>query len=315
MTMNDRAHALVDAFLADAALRRVAVAEVGRARVVDCGVAATGGLDAGLLLARVCLADLATVSLVPSPEPAGLAVQVTTDQPLAACLGSQYAGWQVQVGKYFAMASGPMRARYAHEAFYREMPHLADDADRAVGVLEARKLPSVEVVADLAGKLGLPPARLALLVAPTASLAGTVQVVARTLETALHKLHTLGFDLGTIVSGAGLAPLPPVAKDDLGAIGWTNDAVLYGGRATLWVRADDDALAAVGPRVPSLASPDYGEPFAAVFERAGRDFYKIDPHLFSPAQVVFHNLANGRTHVFGRLAPEVLARSFAGAAP
>jgi methenyltetrahydromethanopterin cyclohydrolase len=314
MTMNRRALARVDSFLTDAAMRRVAVHTIGGARVVDCGIATAGGLEAGVLLARVCLADLGSVSLVPSPlsELPSLAVQVTCDQPLLACLGSQYAGWQIQAGKFFAMGSGPMRAKYAHEDLYREFPDLTEPAEAVVGVLETRKLPTEEVIAHLADKLGLTAERLTLLVAPTASLAGTLQVVARTLETALHKLHTLHFDLRSIVSGTGLAPLPPVAKDDLTGIGWTNDAVLYGGQATLWVRTDDALLEQVGPQVPAIASRDYGAPFAEIFRQAGGDFYKIDPMLFSPAQVTFHNLTSGRTHTFGRLSVEVLRRSFGG---
>jgi methenyltetrahydromethanopterin cyclohydrolase len=64
--------------------------------------------------------------------------------------------------------------------------------------------------------------------------------------------------------------------------------------------------------VPSNASLAHGEPFAAIFERYHRDFYRIDPLLFSPAQVIFHNVATGRTHGFGRLEPEVLLKSFYG---
>jgi methenyltetrahydromethanopterin cyclohydrolase len=106
------------------------------------------------------------------------------------------------------------------------------------------------------------------------------------------------------------APLPPIAADDLAGIGRTNDAVLYGGQVTLWVRDNDARLAEIGPRVPSSASPDFGEPFAAIFERAGRDFYKIDPMLFSPAVVTLVNQSTGKSHHFGQLRPDVLARSF-----
>src|SRR4029453_5758603 len=113
------------------------------------------------------------------------------------------------------------------------------------------------------------------------SIAGTVQVVARTLETALHKMHAIGYEVRNVVSGIGSAPLPPVAADDLVGIGRTNDAVLYGGEVTLWVRDDDARLTEFGRKLPSSASSDFGEPFAAIFERYGRDFYKIDPLIFS----------------------------------
>ena len=158
----------------------------------------------------------------------------------------------------------------------------------------------------------MPSDRMILLAAPAASLAGTVQVVARSVETALHKLHSLKFDLSKIVSAYGTAPLPPVATKEIAAIGRANDAILYGGRVVIWVRSDDDSLVEIGPKVPSSGSPDYGEPFAAIFERYQRDFYKIDPLLFSPAQIVFHNLKTGRTHSFGTTEPNVLRRSFFG---
>jgi methenyltetrahydromethanopterin cyclohydrolase len=123
-------------------------------------------------------------------------------------------------------------------------------------------------------------------------------------------LHQLKFDVHQIVSGYGVAPLPPVAADEGKAIGWTNDAILYGGRVVLWVRADDEILDQVGPKVPSSASPDHGAPFAEIFQRYNGDFYKIDPLLFSPAVVEFRNLKTGRVRGFGRAEPDLLRRSF-----
>jgi methenyltetrahydromethanopterin cyclohydrolase len=312
LTLNDQAQQVADRLAADAARWRIAVQQTaGGARLLDCGVRAEGGLQAGLGLARACLADQADVALVPG-EIAGIpCVQVTlaTDQPVLACMACQYAGWQIAVGKFFAMGSGPMRAAYGKEELFEHIPG-REQASVAVGVLETRKLPDDAVVDYLCERLGLAANRLTLLVAPASSLAGTLQVVARSLETALHKLHELKFDLSQVVSGYGSAPLPPVAADELQAIGRTNDAILYGGRVVIWVRADDEQLAALGPKVPSSASPDHGAPFAAIFERYQRDFYKIDPMLFSPAQIVFHNLKTGRSHTFGRLEPDVLQRSW-----
>jgi methenyltetrahydromethanopterin cyclohydrolase len=308
-TLNERALLLADNLAARAADLRIAVQTTGDgARVLDCGVKADGGVGAGLGLARVCLAGLADVSLAPG-APYFPQIQVTTDHPVLACMASQYAGWQVSVGKFFAMGSGPMRAAYGKEPLFDHIPG-RETPSCAVGVLETRKVPTDEVAAYLAEKLKLAPDDLTLLAAPASSTAGTVQVVARALETALHKLHELKFDLGQVVSGYGAAPLPPVAADEMSAIGRTNDAILYGGRAVLWVRADDDQIAAVGPKVPSTASSDHGAPFAEVFAKADNDFYKIDPMLFSPAVIVFQNLRTGRAHVFGREEPAVLRKSW-----
>ncbi len=313
LTLNERALRLADKLAAAAEERHVAVHEIAGARVIDCGVHAPGGLHAGLALARVCLAGLADVTLGPGAvgDVACPVVQVTTDHPVLACMAAQYAGWQVSVGKFFAMGSGPMRAAHGKEALFDDIPG-RERPPVAVGVLETRKLPDEAVVRHVAERVGLPPTGVTLLAAPASSMAGTLQVVARSVETALHKLHELKFDLRRVTAGFGTAPLPPVADDEMQAIGRTNDAILYGGRVVLWVHADDAQVAEVGPRVPAGASPDHGEPFAAIFERYGRDFYKIDPMLFSPAQVVFHNLTTGRSHTFGRTAPDILRQSFFG---
>ena len=281
------------------------------ARVVDCGIETVGCLEAGRLLAEVCMSSLGEVMLVPGTTDVltGPAVQVTTHHPVAACMASQYAGWQIAAGKFFAMGSGPMRALAAKEPLFVKIGH-TEAAGVAVGVLETRAFPPDEVCRDIAKQCHVEPDSLTLLVAPTASLAGTVQIVARSVETALHKLFELGFDLTRVVEGYGIAPLPPVAQSDLAAIGRTNDAILYGGQVTLWVRGDDKSLQAIGPRVPSCASSDHGQPFAAIFERYGRDFYKIDPHLFSPAVVTLQNLDTGNSFRFGHVLPRVLHQSF-----
>ena len=226
-------------------------------------------------------------------------------------MAAQYAGWQISVGKFFAMGSGPMRAAYGKEDLFEHIPG-REQAPVAVGCLEGRKLPGDAVFDHLASALNLPRNKITLLTAPAASLAGNFQVVARSLETALHKLHELKFDLKQVVSGFGTAPLPPVAKDELSAIGRTNDAILYGGRVTLWMQCEDALIEEIGPRVPASASPDYGSPFADIFARYDNDFYKIDPLLFSPAEVVFCNLQSGRSFAFGRQRGEVLAQSFFG---
>jgi methenyltetrahydromethanopterin cyclohydrolase len=283
------------------------------ATLIDCGVQVEGGIRAGVQMARICMAGLGEVAIVPG-ETAGVPcpeIQVTTDRPVLACLACQYAGWRIQVGDFYAMGSGPMRALYAQEPLFNDISG-KESSKWAVGVLETKTLPDDPVVTYLRERLGLPAEQIILLAAPAASLAGTVQVVARSVETALHKLHALKFDLTTVVSAHGSAPLPPIAAKEIGAIGRANDAILYGGRVVIWVRCDDGAIMDIGPQVPSSASGDHGQPFAAIFERYERDFYKIDPLLFSPAQVVFQNLKTGKTHVFGQREPEVLRRSFYG---
>lgn len=308
-TLNLRASQVVSAILKRRGELRIDVQDIAGATVIDCGVFATGGIAAGLELAGVCLSGLGDVSLLPGDQQStGLPrVQVYSDQPVLACMASQYAGWQISAGKYFAMGSGPMRALYGKEKLFDDIPG-REQSPLAVGVLEG-KLPPPDAVTWIADRLQLLPSRLTLLVARTASIAGNIQVVARSLEMALHKLHELKFDLNQVVSGIGIAPLPPPAKDDLAAIGRTNDAVLYGGQAVVYVKSNDDLLAEIGPKVPSNSSTEYGSLFADLFAKY-QDFYKIDPLLFSPAEILFCNLATGRLHRFGKTAPEILEKSF-----
>ncbi|MFM8706510.1 MAG: methenyltetrahydromethanopterin cyclohydrolase [Planctomycetia bacterium] len=291
------------------------------ARIVDCGVKAVGSIEAGVLLARAAMAGLGTVAVEQpglgsaacahlGPDCEWPIVAVASDQPLAACLAAQYAGWKVSTAGYFAMASGPIRAAIGREDLFTEIG-MRERADDAVGLLETAKLPPDEVVMTLAADAGVPADRLVLLVARTASTAGTLQVIARSLETALHKLHDLHFDLRRIRRGTGRAPLAPVPKkDDLLAIGRTNDAILYGGHVVLEVTGDDDSLLEIGPRMVSRASADYGAPFCTLFERAGRDFYALDPALFAPALVDLVNVDTGRRHRFGGIAQTIVNGSF-----
>jgi methenyltetrahydromethanopterin cyclohydrolase len=310
--LNARAARLV-ATIADASdlwrVRRVPLEST--AHGWDFGNHVPGGLQAGLALAQICLADLADVRLIADPDVVGTGarIQVYTDHPRAACLRSQYAGWKIARGSYFAMGSGPMRAAAAVERLIQQEGR--EQADQVVGVMESSQLPTDEIVHDVAHACQVSPSRVHLLTARTASQAGTVQIVARSVETALHKLLELEFDLSRLVSGLGTAPLPPVAPNDLAGIGRTNDAILYGAEVTLWVCGkDDDTLQEIVSRVPSNSSADYGQPFAEIFARYDHDFYRIDPQLFSPALVRMVNIETGRVFQAGRIAPEILAASW-----
>jgi methenyltetrahydromethanopterin cyclohydrolase len=310
--MNERAWLLADSCIGRAAGLGVAAQTLpGGARVIDAGVDVPGGLGAGLVLAKLCmggLGDAVHVPLVIGGE-TWEGVQVWTDHPAECCMASQYAGWAINPDGYFAMGSGPLRAKARVEKELFARLGYAEDASRGVLVLETRTLPTDAVAAWVARKAGVPESGITFVVAPTASLAGGVQVVARSIETGLHKMDTLGFDVRRVVSAAGVAPLPPVAKNDLRAIGRTNDCVLYGAQARYTIRAEDDELVDLAKRLPASASSDYGSPFYDIFKRYDNDFYKIDPMLFSPAEVWLTSATSGRTFHGGRLDVDVLRAS------
>jgi len=312
MHMNEAAAEIADRLADQGEVLRVRTARLpGGARVIDAGVEVDGGIEAGLALARICMGGLGQVACVPvqigGQSHAGL--MVWTDHPAVACMASQYAGWSISVGKFFAMGSGPLRSHARVERELFQKLKYEEHAEEGVLVLESRTLPTDEVAAWVAEKARIQPSVLTFVVAPTASLAGGVQISARIIETGLHKMETLGFDVSRVVSAIGTAPLPPVAKNDLRAIGRTNDCILYGGQARYTVRAGDNELQGLAERVPASASRDYGTPFYEIFQRYGGDFYKIDPLLFSPAEVWLTSTETGRTFHAGRLNPEVLEAS------
>lgn len=328
--LNCRAGQLFRSAVARATELRCHVSQIGGATFLDAGTGSNaksrpgplGSLEAGLVLARLCLGDYASVDWTPAEADMVVdqAVMVRTDRPIESCLGGQYAGWPLSVkdpaaGDYFAMASGPMRMLRGREEMLHHLGLVHDPkqpATIAVGVLESDELPSQEVVAAVARECGVDAEKVHLAIAPSTSIAGCVQVVARSVETALHKLHALKFDVTKVVSATGIAPVPPPAQpgDTIGGIGRTNDAMLYGAKVSLWIDADDDAINVVADKVPSNTSSDYGQPFAQIFKQYDYDFYKVDPMLFSPAVVTIHSLRSGRTWRSGQMNRGVLLTSF-----
>jgi methenyltetrahydromethanopterin cyclohydrolase len=310
ISVNERAAGILQQMMAQAEVLGVAAHTLPNgATVIDAGVKVPGSFEAGKLFAEACLGGLGEVEFVHLTYDGfwlpGVSVRV--EHPAIACMAAQYAGWAIKRGKFFAMGSGPARALYAGEELFQHLSY-RDQSEVAVLLLEGRKLPDAEVAEYVAGKCRVDVANLMLAIAPTASLVGSVQVTARVVETGLHKMTELGFDVEQIVAGFGTCPLAPVASDDLKAIGLTNDGVLYGGQAYYVAQTTDEALEAIIDQIPSSASRDYGKPFYEIFQQYEGDFYKIDPLLFSPAEVIINNLSSGKTYRAGEPNLEVLRR-------
>ncbi|MBA2457402.1 MAG: methenyltetrahydromethanopterin cyclohydrolase, partial [Gemmatimonadales bacterium] len=195
LAMNEQAEEIADSMVEHAALLRVRSQTLpGGARVIDAGVEVDGGYDAGLALAEVCMGGLGNVAYTPL-QVGGTSwpgLTVWTDHPAVACMASQYAGWAISVDKFFAMGSGPLRAHARVEKELFERLGYAEEVDHGVLVLEGRTLPDDAVAEWVAEKARLQPSKLTFVVAPTASLAGGVQISARILETGLHKMEVLG---------------------------------------------------------------------------------------------------------------------------
>lgn len=279
--------------------------------IVDAGIQHTGCAEAGRIIAEICMGGLGKVRLQTGTHIAHWPneVSVVSSQPVLACLASQYAGWALSHEKFFSLGSGPARALAQREDLFKALEY-EDTADSTCIVLETDKIPPIEVIEKIVRDTKIAPQHLTIILTPTTSIAGVVQIVGRVLEVALHKAHTLHFPLKNIISGSGIAVLPPVAKDFMTAMGRTNDAILFGGSVMLNVTGDDAAAKSLAFNLPSSASKDYGKTFAEVFKSVNMDFYKIDPLLFSPAKVTITNLETGNVFEGGKLSEDLIELSF-----
>ncbi|MDY6774965.1 MAG: methenyltetrahydromethanopterin cyclohydrolase [Halobacteria archaeon] len=270
------------------------------ARVLDFGVDAAGGIEAGLYYADISAAGLLSVDVeTDGVTQAGTRtplnyVDVWTDSPETALLTSQHAGWHIDHEGYRALASGPARA-------------LSDGAvDEEFGVicLESSTLPSPKSLDYIADECGVSTESLFAVVAPSTSTAGVVQTASRSAEVTLLRLESLGYDVSKVETVSGRSPVAPVVSDETESVGATNDGIIYGSEVHIRVADDSDVFSDLA----SSSSPDYGEPFVDVFDEAG-SFDEIDDAVFAPASVTV-DVVGGRTVTAGETNPEVLRESF-----
>ena len=311
LNLNSRAQAICQQVIDQS--RALDVEEIkltNGAKVLDFGSDRFGSEAGGIMLSKICLADLADVKSVTADEDSisTSMIRVETDHPIEACIASQYAGWPFSTESFFSMCSGPARLKRGREEILTRFG-LTSDEELAVAVFESNQLPVESDIADFAEECGCREDQVTICVARTKSLPGTMQVLARSVETAMHKLFELDFDLTRVKRGIGYAPIPPPAEDDYRAMGWTNDAILYGGDVHLWIdRAD--GLNELIERLPSSSSHEFGRPFIEIFEECDRDFYKVDRMLFSPAKITVTSRDTGDSMAAGAVRNDLLKASF-----
>ena len=282
--------------------------------MIDIGLRAPGGLLAGLHTANLSLGGMGQVHFQALDYGnfwlPGVAIAV--DQPEIGCMASQYAGWGIRKPDFFAIGSGPARARARVEALFGALDY-RDDADLAVLILEGRNMPSEAMAEYIARKCRPGPGAGDAHHGPGGLSGWTGAALSRVVATGMHKMFKLGFDVRKVLHGFGTCPIPPVVPDEDSASAHANDCVLYGARIQYSMAAEDAELAELIERIPSTASPDYGTPCQELFQRYG-DFYAIDPLLFCPAEVTINNLTSGRVFHAGRTNPQVLQRALFGSA-
>jgi methenyltetrahydromethanopterin cyclohydrolase len=278
----------------------------GDSAVIDFGVEVPGAVEAGLLLAEIQTAGLATVQ-TRLDEVAGAPtthVELSTDHPALGLLCAGKAGWELSVDGFEGLGSGPARAIVAEEDIFQRVGYV-DDADFAVLALESDELPDEAVASAVAERTGVPDSGVFLPTFATASITGSVVAASRAAELATFRLSELGYDPLDILSVTGSAPVAPVADDEETAMARTNDALAYGGQVHLTVEESFDRV----DEIVSTASDEFGTPFADIFAGVDWELADLPVELFGPAQVTV-DVLGGDTHVLGETREDILAESF-----
>ena len=279
---------------------------------IDAGIKAPGSYIAGKIITEICMGGLGRASLsymciegIHLP-----AVSTYTNYPAVSALGSQLAGWRVETDNYVAMGSGPARALALKPRSIYEKIGYMDESDEAAIVLEASQPPPERAVSLIAEECGVTPRNLSIILVPTSSIAGFVQIAGRTAETGVYRLMELGFDPRMIKEAWGCAPVLPPHPDYAESMGRSNDAILYGGSAYYNVICEDNkVLEKIIPKAVSSSSKHYGRLFSQIFKEAGMDFYRIDPKIFAPAKIVINNLKTGKVFTVGEVNQKMLMKS------
>ncbi len=316
LSLNELTAPLVENLIVNAESLRLDVSNLNDGtRIIDAGINAKGGIEAGRLIAEICMGGLGVVKLRASTNFHHWSwhVDVHSSNPVMACLASQYAGWSLSHGEgkdaFHALGSGPARTSGSNEPLFDELKY-HDSTSKTCIVIEVDRIPPVELTSKIAKMCNVQNNELTVILTPTSSLAGTVQIISRVLETSLHKAHELHFPLENIIDGAGSAPLCPPSNDFLTAMSRTNDSILFAGQIQLFVEATDEDAEELANALPSSTSKDYGKPFGEIFKDVNYDFYKIDPMLFSPAKVSVSSLTTGHTFHAGKIDLDLLDKSY-----
>ncbi len=329
MNLNKNAWQLIEKLLDGAENLEISYKEQNGVILIDAGMSVPGSVDAGILVTKVCLGGYGIVNVDTSDtklSPLGTIEVIIEDKPSIPTLASQFAGWRIKRkyvkikdGKekektYFAMGSGPARCIPKEPKDLYEKLKYEEQSSKAVLVLETSKFPPKEAIDYVFEKTQVAPGDLAIICAPTNCLVGSIQIAGRIVETAIHKAKEVGLNPLRINRGEGTAPIAPIAQDPTVAMGITNDAIIYHGKAELNVSGiSEQDLVEIAKKTVSSSSRDYGRPFFEIFKEANYDFFKIDAGLFAPAKILIRNEDTGVEHKAGELNPEVLRQAFQSA--
>ena len=224
----------------------------GGAKLIDAGINHKGCLESGRLITEICMGGLGRASLHMNDTFPNWPLEtiVKSKHPVISCLASQYAGWNLSHEKFYALASGPGRAIARREDLFNDLKY-EDHFEFIYLVMEVDKTPPKEILEKISNDCKAKTENIILILTPTQSISGVIQVVSRVSEVGLHKLHTLKFPLENVKEVSGSAPIPPVSNDFITSMGRTNDAILYGGNVELKVIGSDEEINNLAKNLPS----------------------------------------------------------------
>lgn len=313
-SVNKQAMKIVGKIIQEHELLNVGVERLANgSTVIDMGVNYPGGWEAARNYAEVTLGGLGRVQYgifelngLELPQ-----VEVYSDRPAIACLGSQLSGWPLYEVKTEAgivpLISGPVRALAKKDKFAQIVPY-QDRYEKVVAVLQGRELPDAKFTAYLARECNVPPENVYVLAAATGSLVGFVNVAARTLETSIWRLHQLGLDINSIISAWGKAPVPPVTQDEYTAMVRVNTYTYYGGEVGFLLECRDADIAKILPDITlsPRTTAQYGIPFGKLLQDAGGDIFHMTEFVHSVTKVNFYNRTTGNTFQWGAIDYQML---------
>jgi methenyltetrahydromethanopterin cyclohydrolase len=283
------------------------------ATIIDTGLNAVGGYEAGLMTTRVAMGGAGAVGLGYA-DYGGLklpTVVVSTDYPALSLFGAQLAGWKISVEDYTGDGSGPARALAMKPKKVFQKIEYKDSADVAVLLLEGHKKPTDTAAKFIAEACGVRPENVYMLLTTTTSMAGMVQISGRVVETGLFRLDVLGLDLKKVRYAVGYAPIMPLHVDGGKAMGRAEDALTYAGVTSYVVDEEEPVLRQMAANAPSSNCKDYGKTSYEIYKAVDFDFTKIDPALFAPAVVTLISAKTGAAFTNGKINDEVIKSSVA----
>lgn len=313
VSVNKEALKVVNQFLADPEYFNVKVEKLPcGATVIDTGVEVASGYLTGLKLIEIAMGGLGTATLT-FMDYDGLmlpTVVVTTDYPAISLLGSQLAGWTVKAEGFHGFGSGPARALALKPKRVFEKIKYKDQYDSAVLLLETEMKPTNEAALEVSKMCNVKPENLYLVLTTSNTLAGSVQVSGRVVETGLYRLDFLGFDPLKVVYAVGFAPVMPPHPDPNVSVSREEDALIYGGSSQYIVDFEnEEKLKEFSVKAPATTWPEYGKTSYEALKAVNFDWSKLDPSFFAIGAVTIVNRRTGKVLASGKIYPEMIKKS------